>query len=56
MVLRVGEVMHEAPHAAAPAETGPGSGGGQVSSAALQSQVVAALRRERSRHERLWAD
>lgn len=54
MVVRVGEVTHEAlPEAApggAPAVASPSS------PAALQAQVIGSLARERSRLERLWAD
>lgn len=55
MVVRIGEVTHAAPPAAA-AAAGDAPAAGQPSPAALQVQVLAAIARERSRLERLWAD
>lgn len=55
MVVRIGEVSHEAP-TAAPAAAGAPAAAEQASPAELRLQVRAAIAREASRRERLWAD
>lgn len=55
MVVRIGEVTHEAP-GGVPAAANDTAPAGPASPAGLQVQVLAAIARERSRFERLWAD
>lgn len=54
MVVRIGQVEHEAP-AAAPA-AGQAPAAEATSPAELRLQVRTAIAREASRRERLWAD
>lgn len=55
MVVRIGEVSHEAPAIAPTGASAPATTD-QASPAELRLQVRLAIAREASRRERLWAD